>query len=111
MRLSQFVRILWVHRNMCSVIFVAMLALAVAASVFLPKRYTGESAVVVDERGIDPLAQQGAMPVQLAAFVLTVIKGQLNVPFAPNKLGPFTPLHCAFVNWKLHTLNTVNTSV
>jgi succinoglycan biosynthesis transport protein ExoP len=74
MRLSQFVRILWVHRNMCSGIFVAMLAIAIAASVFLPKRYTGESAVVVDERGIDPLAQQGALPVQLAAnFVATQV--------------------------------------
>jgi succinoglycan biosynthesis transport protein ExoP len=74
MRLSQFVRILWVHRSMCSAILVAMLALAIAASVFLPKRYTGESAVVVDERGIDPLAQQGAIPVQLAAnFVATQV--------------------------------------
>ena len=74
MRLSQFMRILWVHRTMCSSIVVAMLALAIAASVFLPKRYTGESAVVVDERGIDPLAQQGAMPVQLATnFVATQV--------------------------------------
>jgi protein tyrosine kinase modulator len=74
MRLSQFVRILWVHRSMCFGIFIATLALAVAASVLLPKRYTGESAVVVDERGIDPLAPQGAMPVQMAAnFVATQI--------------------------------------
>ena len=74
MRLSQFVRILWVHRRMCFGIFVAMLVLAVAASFLLPKKYTGESAVVVDERGIDPLAQQGAMPVQLAAnFVATQV--------------------------------------
>lgn len=74
MRLSQFVRILWVHRSMCFGIFIATLALAIAASLLLPKKYTGESAVVVDERGIDPLAQQGAMPVQLAAnFVATQI--------------------------------------
>jgi protein tyrosine kinase modulator len=74
MRLSQFVRILWVHRGMCFGIFIATLALAVAASFLLPKKYTGESAVVVDERGIDPLAQQGAMPVQLAAnFVATQV--------------------------------------
>jgi polysaccharide biosynthesis transport protein len=74
MRLSQFVRILWVHRGMCFGIFVAMLALAAAASVLLPKKYTGESAVIVDERGIDPLAQQGAMPVQLVAnFVATQV--------------------------------------
>jgi succinoglycan biosynthesis transport protein ExoP len=74
MRLSQFVRILWVHRNMCCGIVAATLALALAASLFLPKRYTGESAVVVDERGIDPLAQQGAIPVQLAAnFVATQV--------------------------------------
>jgi succinoglycan biosynthesis transport protein ExoP len=74
MRLSQFVRILWVHRGMCFGIFVATLALAVAASFVLPKKYTGEAAVVVDERGIDPLAPDGAMPVQLAAnFVATQV--------------------------------------
>src|SRR3984885_11386028 len=74
MRLSQCVRILWVHRGMCFGIFVATLALAVAASFVLPKKYTGKSAVVVDERGIDPLAPDGAMPVQLAAnFVATQV--------------------------------------
>jgi polysaccharide biosynthesis transport protein len=74
MRLSQFVRILWVHRGMGFGILIATLALAIAASLLLPKKYTGESAVVVDERGIDPLAQQGAMPVQLAAnFVATQV--------------------------------------
>jgi succinoglycan biosynthesis transport protein ExoP len=74
MRLSQFVRILWVHRGMCFGIFVATLALAAAASFLLPKKYTGEAAVVVDERGIDPLAPDGAMPVQLAAnFVATQV--------------------------------------
>ncbi|HEY2675419.1 MAG TPA: chain length determinant protein EpsF [Steroidobacteraceae bacterium] len=66
MRLSQFLRILWVHRGMCLDIFFAVIALAVAASFLLPKKYTGESAVVVDERGIDPLAQEGGMAVQLA---------------------------------------------
>jgi succinoglycan biosynthesis transport protein ExoP len=74
MRLSQFVRILWVHRRMCFGIFAAVLALAVAASFLLPKKYTGEAAVVVDERGIDPLAQQGAMATQLATnYVATQV--------------------------------------
>lgn len=74
MRLSQFIRILWVHRGMCFGIFVATLALAVAASVLLPKKYTGESAVLVDERGIDPLAQQGAMQApMLTNFVATQV--------------------------------------
>jgi chain length determinant protein EpsF len=75
MRLSQFVRILWVHRGMCFGIFVATLALALAASFLLPKKYTGEAAVVVDERGIEPLAQQGGTAVQqLAAnFVATQV--------------------------------------
>jgi chain length determinant protein EpsF len=59
---------------MSSGIFVAMLVLAIAASVLMPNVYTGESAVVVDERGIDPLAQKGAMPVELAAnFVATQV--------------------------------------
>ena len=56
MRLSQLIRILWVHRSMSLCILVAVLAVAVAASLLLPKKYTGESAVVVDARGIDPLA-------------------------------------------------------
>jgi chain length determinant protein EpsF len=74
MRLSQFVRILWVHRNMCVSIFVVTLALAVVASVLQAKRYTGESAVIVDARGIDPLAQQGAMSAQLSTnFVATQV--------------------------------------
>jgi chain length determinant protein EpsF len=59
---------------MCFGIVIATLALAMAASFLLPKKYTGESAVVVDERGIDPLAQQGAMPVQMtASFVATQV--------------------------------------
>jgi chain length determinant protein EpsF len=59
---------------MCFNIFVAMLALAVAATFILPKKYTGESAVVVDERGIDPLAQEGGMAAQLAAnYVATQV--------------------------------------
>jgi chain length determinant protein EpsF len=59
---------------MCFGIFVATLALAVAANFLLPKKYTGESAVVVDERGIDPLAQEGAMQAQLATtFVATQV--------------------------------------
>jgi chain length determinant protein EpsF len=59
---------------MCFGIFLATLALALAASFLLPKKYTGEAAVVVDERGIEPLAQQGAMQGQLAAnFVATQV--------------------------------------
>src|ERR1700744_687952 len=72
MRLSQFVRILWVHKGMCFGIFIAVLGLAVAASLLLPKKYTGEAAVVVDERGVDPLAQQGALPLS-ANFVATQV--------------------------------------
>jgi chain length determinant protein EpsF len=59
---------------MCFSIFIATLALAVAANFLLPKKYTGEAAVVVDERGIDPLAQEGAIPAQLATtFVATQV--------------------------------------
>jgi chain length determinant protein EpsF len=59
---------------MCFGIIVATLTLAVAANILLPKKYAGESAVVVDERGIDPLAQEGAMPAQLATtFVATQV--------------------------------------
>ncbi len=67
MRLSQLIRILWVQRTMSLYILATMLTIAVAASLLLPKKYTGESAVVVDERGIDPLAQNGVMQTQLAA--------------------------------------------
>jgi polysaccharide biosynthesis transport protein len=74
MRLSQLMRILWVHRGMGLLILVTMLLIAVAASLLLPKKYTGESAVVVDARSIDPLAQQGAITLQLAAnYVATQV--------------------------------------
>jgi chain length determinant protein EpsF len=66
---------------MCFGILVATLALAVAASVLLPKKYTGESAVVVDERGIDPLVQEGAMATQLAA---TYVATQVDVIASHN---------------------------
>ncbi len=74
MRLSQLIRILWVQRTMSLYILATMLAIAVAASLLLPKKYTGESAVVVDDRGIDPLAQNGVMPTQLAtSYVATQV--------------------------------------
>ena len=74
MRLSQLIRILWVQRTMSFCILATVLAIAVAASLLLPKKYLGESAVVVDERGIDPLAQQGAMPTPLATnYVATQV--------------------------------------
>ena len=76
MRLSQLMRILWVHRSMALSIMVLVLAIAVAASLLLPKKYTGEAAVVVDARSIDPLAQQGAMTAQLAS---TYVSTQVDV--------------------------------
>ena len=52
----------------------AVLAVAVAASLLLPKKYKAEAAVVVDERGIDPLSHNGAMPTQLAtSYVATQV--------------------------------------
>jgi polysaccharide biosynthesis transport protein len=76
MRLSQLMRILWVHRGMGLSIMVLMLAIAVAANLLLPKKYTGESAVVVDARSIDPLGQQGTMTTQLAS---TYVATQVDV--------------------------------
>jgi succinoglycan biosynthesis transport protein ExoP len=74
MRLSQLIRILWVHRWMSLCILAWVLAVAVMASVLLPKKYTGESAVVVDARGIDPLAQDGVMQSQQEAnYVATQV--------------------------------------
>jgi chain length determinant protein EpsF len=51
-------------------ILAAVLAIAVAASLLLPKKYKAESAIVVDVRGSDPLAQAGAMPSQPASNFL-----------------------------------------
>jgi polysaccharide biosynthesis transport protein len=74
MRLSQLIRILWVHRAMSMWIVVSVLAVAVSASLLLPKKYTGESAVVVDARGIDPLAQNSPMQAQQASnYVATQV--------------------------------------
>jgi len=51
-------------------IVAAVLALAVAASLLLPKKYRAESAIVVDVRANDPLTQEGAMPSQPASTYL-----------------------------------------
>src|ERR1700675_1242838 len=67
MSFSQLIRIVWVHRGLSLSILAVVMAIAVAASLLLPKKYTAESAVVVDGRSIDPLAQQGAITFQLAS--------------------------------------------
>lgn len=55
-------------------IIVSVVAVALAASLLLPKKYTGESAVVVDAHGIDPLAQDGVMQsAQEANYVATQV--------------------------------------
>lgn len=55
-------------------ILVSVVSVALAASLLLPKLYTGESAVVVDARGIDPLAQNGPMQAQQASnYVATQV--------------------------------------
>jgi polysaccharide biosynthesis transport protein len=64
MRLSQLIRILWAHRSTSFYIVTAVLAVAVAASLLLPKKYRAESAIVVDMRGSDPLTQEGTAPAQ-----------------------------------------------
>jgi succinoglycan biosynthesis transport protein ExoP len=70
MRLSQLIRILWAHRLTSLYILGAVLAVAVAASLLLPKKYKAESAIVVDVRGSDPLAKDGATPSQPASNYL-----------------------------------------
>ena len=70
MRSSQLIRILWAHRWTSLCILAAVLAVAVAASLLLPKKYKAESAIVVDVRGSDPLTPQDAMPAQLASTYL-----------------------------------------
>jgi len=70
MRLSQLVRILWAYRASTLWIVVVVVAAAVAASLLLPKKYKAESAVVVDIRGSDPLAQDAAVAMQPATGYL-----------------------------------------
>src|SRR5450755_2001156 len=74
MRLSQLIRIIWIHRQMSVCILASVLAIAVAASLLMPKKYRGESAVVVDARGIDPLAKDSVMQSQQEAnYVATQV--------------------------------------
>jgi chain length determinant protein EpsF len=70
MGLSQLIRILWAHRLTSFYIVAAVVAAAVAASLLLPKKYKAESAIVVDVRGSDPLAQDGATSTQPASNYL-----------------------------------------
>ena len=67
MRFAQLIRILWAYRWTSLCIVAAVVAVAVAASLLLPKKYKAESAIVVDVRGSDPLTPQDAMPAQLAS--------------------------------------------
>jgi succinoglycan biosynthesis transport protein ExoP len=74
MRLSQLIRIIWIHRSMSMWILLSVLATAITASLLLPKKYTGESAVVVDARGIDPLEKDNVMQSQQeASYVATQV--------------------------------------
>ena len=53
---------------------IAMLVLACGVSLFVPKRFKAEAAVVVDIRGSDPLARDGVVPVQPPAnYVATQV--------------------------------------
>ncbi len=70
MRLSQLIRILWAYRATGLCILITVVAAAVAASLLLPKKYKAESAVVVDVRGSDPLAQEGGAATQTASNYL-----------------------------------------
>jgi succinoglycan biosynthesis transport protein ExoP len=74
MRLSQLIRIIWIHRSMSIMILVSVMSVALAASLLMPKKYRGESAVVVDARGIDPLAKDSVMQSQQeASYVATQV--------------------------------------
>lgn len=64
MPLSQVIRILWAQRWTNFYIVIATLAVAVAASMIVPKRWKANAAVVVDIRGSDPLTPDSASPAQ-----------------------------------------------
>jgi succinoglycan biosynthesis transport protein ExoP len=81
MRFSQLILILWGYRRTSCCIVAAVLAVAVAASLLLPKKYKAESAIVVDVRGSDPLTPQDAMPAQLAS---TYVATQADVIASHN---------------------------
>jgi polysaccharide biosynthesis transport protein len=70
MRFSKLVRILWACRSTSFYILMAVSAVAVAASLLLPKKYKAESAIVVDTRGSDPITRENATPAQLASTYL-----------------------------------------
>ena len=76
MSLTQLMRILWARKLQFFTICISVLALALIATVVLPKKYTAEAAIVVDMSGSDPLASNnggGALAQLQPAYLATQI--------------------------------------
>lgn len=73
MTLSQLFRILLARKRTLLGFIAAALVLGLAANLLLPKKYIGETAVVVDLNGGDPLKDAALSPVAQTAYVATQI--------------------------------------
>jgi succinoglycan biosynthesis transport protein ExoP len=71
--LSQLFRILWARKRTLLGFIAAAIVLALIANLLLPKKYTGEAAVVVDLNGGDPLKDGALSPAAQTAYVATQI--------------------------------------
>src|SRR6185369_298573 len=74
MSLTQLIRILWARKLQFFWVCVSVIVLALVATLVLPKKYTAESAVVVDISNSDPLANNnggGALAQLQPAYLAT----------------------------------------
>jgi len=73
MPIPQVTRVLWAHRRTSLCILAGLLTIAVAAGLLLPKKYVGEAAVVIDARGVDPLADSAMQALLLTSYLATQV--------------------------------------
>ncbi|MES1195769.1 MAG: chain length determinant protein EpsF, partial [Steroidobacter sp.] len=72
MSLAQLIRILAARRKLFFRVCCAVLALTLAASLLLPKKFVGEAAVIADVSTTDPYTNTANVPQQLqSAFLAT----------------------------------------
>jgi succinoglycan biosynthesis transport protein ExoP len=73
MGFGQFLLILRARRLVALSVFGAVVALAVAASLMLPKKYVGVASVVVENNKPDPVAAAVYAPEEQSAYLATQV--------------------------------------
>lgn len=71
MSLSQLLQILWARRAFVATVTIAMLVLAIVASLIVPRKYVATSSLVIDSRGLDPVTGASSVAQPAAGLLAT----------------------------------------